>query len=563
VALAQNNPGRVWEIWNETWSYYRWRGLYGTPAELFHFNKINYDFIKKVDPSAIVMATDSKLVREAEDWVSYKGGIDDLLQLGYLRFSEIANYHAYGMITPDAIEVIKKRLWNYGRDQLIWSTETGLVKGPQAVLFHLLRHKAYGVDKIFYYNEEAGGYSDFFDDLDAPTDELAAFSTLSRNLGDGKYLGQLEQDEVQWFFFANKKQLCAVVLSSDKSKVKIPTDPKRTTRVSDMFGNEVRLSESVLVLSNRPLFVLDPSPELLAQGIESELQWRASRMKDKVQELSDLPAYVPGKTKEYFEALGKFAETLTIRRTSLAADENELRLGGEFLEIFDNLAILQTRRGEMKVLPSDLSLVEKKILETEAEIFSRTKQNGALLNSERLLSRAKKNTLLARDLLLEKELCGAGVLLARAQADLSASSAWMKRETVADIYRPKIYFRSLKRLLRSDVYNFIPGKEQKAVVSVANPFSTPLAVQLELILPADWNSDRKSFVAAIPPFSRQNFDIKLSAPSAAKKGDIVEIQVREKNGVVETHKAQVVMVDQLPAIPILSEKKEDDLLPGN
>ena len=38
---------RVYEIWNEAWSYYRLRGLHGTAGEAFELFKVSYEALKK------------------------------------------------------------------------------------------------------------------------------------------------------------------------------------------------------------------------------------------------------------------------------------------------------------------------------------------------------------------------------------------------------------------------------------------------------------------------------------------------------------------------------------
>ncbi|MBL8991814.1 MAG: discoidin domain-containing protein, partial [Spirochaetia bacterium] len=377
VAKAQSNPGRVWEIWNETWSYFRWRGLYGTAAELFHFNRVNYDFLKKNDPGSLVVATDAKLVQQGDTWTSYKKGIEDLLDLGYLRFSDLANYHAYGFIEIDKIETIKNRLWNYGRDQQIWCTETGNVKGPQGLLTHMIRLRSYGVDRIFDYNPS--GFADFFDASDAPTDELAAFSSLSRNLADGRYLGHLEKDGANWYFFAAKARLVSVVLSSGEVNLAIPLDSGKGGKILDIWGNEVPASGKVRVATNQPLFVFEPAPPIFAAALDAELKGRTSRFPEK--SFQPLPPLNEGDPSAYFSGLEKFAQTLASRRTSLAADEDELKWGGEMLEVLDALSMLRARRNEASFPKADLNAVEKNLKAVEAAIFAKTRQSGALLNA--------------------------------------------------------------------------------------------------------------------------------------------------------------------------------------
>lgn len=559
VEKAKANPGRVWEMWNETWSYFRWRGLYGTAGELFHFNRMNYEFLKNIDPESLVVATDAKLVQQGDTWTSYKRGIEDLLDLGYLRFSDLANYHAYGFIEIDKIETIKNRLWAYGRDQQIWCTETGNVKGPQGLLTHLCRLRSYGVDKIFDYNPS--GFADFFDASDAPTDELAAFSSLTRNLADGRYLGRLERDGADWYFFAAKSRLVSVVMSPGEASLTTPFGDAKTGKILDIWGNEIPASGKVRVATNLPVFVIEPSPQLLALALDTELKSRTGRFPGKT--FQPIPALNENDPAAYFAALEKFAQNLAPRRASLAADEIELKWGGEILEIIDSLSMLRARKNEIPVFKANLSDVEKNLKAVESAIFSKTKQNGALLNAERLLSRAQKQVQFAGPLLAERDEKGASVLLSRAEADLSAAKAWSAKEKVTEIYKPKSYFRSYKRLLRSDVYNFVPGKEQRAVVSAANPFSHPLKIELELVLPSGWSAEKNAFQTEIAPFSRQNFEIKITPSASAKKGEVVEILVKEKNGRIETHRAQAVVIDQLPPTPILTEKKTDDLLPGN
>jgi len=559
IRETQGFPGRVWEMWNETWSYYRWRGLRGTPGELFHFYRENYQRLKAKDPGVAVMATDTGLVKEGESIFTYRGLTDELLELGYLRFTDIANYHAYGPILPQYPAVIKKRLWAWGRDLPLWDTETGRIMGAGPLTQQALLHRFLGVERVFLYNDE-NGFSDFFAPDGSPTDDLAAYSAVARNLGDALPLGRIQQDGVDYYLVAAKKHLLAVLVPLAPSALRLSVDPSRALSIQDYHGNGMAAKGEIKVASNEPLYVWNPSPELLARALAAELE---TRFAAGAKAVAELPKLSPASASPYFAALLQYRAGLAARREGAMANSEELRVGGELLEILDNLAILQARRGESQNPPADLKALALRGGELNRMIQEKTRQNSLLLNAERLSSRASR--LLDQARVLDKEGDGPGcaILSQRIASDFKAAAAYAANETPSALYRPKLAFRSLKRLLRSDIYNFIPGRAQPALICVANPYSHPLPVDLEVVLPPGWTMDLASTRATVAPLSRHNFEFTVTASAAAKKGDLVEILVKERSAVVAPHRAQAVVVDRLPPLPVLSDKKEDDLQPGN
>ncbi|MBI4977183.1 MAG: discoidin domain-containing protein [Spirochaetes bacterium] len=569
VDIAKSLPHRTYEIWNETWSYYRWRGLYGTPAELMHFNRINYEEIKRRDPSSLVFITDTRLGRTDSDLFSYAKLADDMLDLGLLRFTDIATYHAYGMASQKFVETIKQRLWNFGRDMQLWDTETGRYLTPVKITRSMADHRRFGADKIFIYNQDSDDIAERFarfytpDEDKRPTEELVAFSAMARNLDDGLFLGCMERDGALLYLFANKGSAVVCAIASDKgdASITIPPDTKRGAYQLDIFGNRTVHTGSATVPAQRPLYIVNPAPEFILECISSELNTRAS-LGNKTITASDIPVFSAASSAAYAGELETFRLKLAAGRTNASMDGNALYDANFMLDILDGYRVLRARqdKAHRTNVNADLYPVAELI---EKGITAKTKQNGALLNAERMLSRARKYLQFATALAAEGDEPGRQVMLSTAQYHLQAARSYLAKESPSPIYSAKMYFRSLKSELRSDVYDFIPGKAQPAVVSIANPFSKRMKGVITIAIPDGVTADKTTFTYDTAPFSRDNFTCSVSAGISMKKGSTFEIRVTDTTGIL-AHIARCRIVDTMPPAPVLLQKKATDAVtPGN
>ena len=150
--VAKASPFRVYEIWNEAWSYYRLRGLHGTPGEAMQLFRESYEALKKADPEAMVYPTDTGAALKESPYAFREFG-RDMFELGYLRWADLMSYHSYGMMDYGRLENYRANMWNYGRDFEMWSTETAASGQPfHRLMESLLSHRVWGNGKTFIYN---------------------------------------------------------------------------------------------------------------------------------------------------------------------------------------------------------------------------------------------------------------------------------------------------------------------------------------------------------------------------------------------------------------------------
>jgi hypothetical protein len=139
----------------------------------------------------------------------------------------------------------------------------------------------------------------------------------------------------------------------------------------------------------------------------------------------------------------------------------------------------------------------------------------------------------------------------------------LAREKMADLYKPKSYFRSHKRLIRSERYCFPGGRPQEAVITLANPFGHELAGTLEVTPPSGWEADRLKIAYRVPPMSRQLLDLKLTAPKEFKPGETVLFKAKDRDGNFPAITAELEILKKIPPYPVLDGPISGGELTGN
>ena len=184
-------------------------------------------------------------------------------------------------------------------------------------------------------------------------------------------------------------------------------------------------------------------------------------------------------------------------------------------------------------------------------IIVRTGNNGALLNTERLTSRAQKQIQYAAMYEDDNDAVARDILLACAADDLANAQGRMAAEPVADIYKAKTYFRSHKRSLRSELFCFPNGRWQEAVITLANPFGKTLSGNLALTLPSGWQAGSPKIAYQVGPVSRQLLKIELKAPNEFKADWQGKIELKDENGNFPAISADCEIVKEVPPCPVL------------
>ncbi|HBE01401.1 MAG TPA: hypothetical protein DC049_02855 [Spirochaetia bacterium] len=568
--LSKNFRYRSYEIWNEVWSYYRWRGLYGTPAEYMNFLNVSYIEIKKIDPDACVVTTDVKAIHDLNDGISYRHFANDLFDLGYLRYSDAAVYHAYGEPKFNYIENIKKKMWGYARDMQIWNTETGRLIKPDKIAEWLSLARMYGVDKIYVYNEEDEVYNfcDFFDENGATAD-LAFFSTYIKSLGEALYIGYLSEDDNNQYLFVNKDKavvVCVVKTGEGDHSLSIKPDIKRSSELIETFGNKIPFNGYAMLKPDRPFFVMNPSEEYVCKCISAEFQRRMQLgFKQSIAFTEDIPVFkAPMKIDDFKETILSFEKKLIDRRITGKSADDFLYDSALFLDIIKNYKMLLARRGEYTPRKNNLAFIKNSIQKIKTDIKSKTGQRGSLLNTERLLSRAEKYILQIPLYLLDKDELAAQVILEYAAIDLETSKVYMNTEKSVEIYKPKIFFRTMKQNLRSEIFNFVPGTDQEGIVSIGNPFFEKIEGRITITGTSGIDYSPKSFDYNVDPLSRSLYKIMVKTAPTLKIGENIKIIFSDDSKKIESKTYNCIIIDKMPKAPIPNKNNvEDGVLPGN
>lgn len=540
---------RVYEIWNEAWSYYRLRGLHGTAGEAFELFKVSYEALKKADPQSMAYSTDVK-PEASDNRYAFKNFGRDLLDLGYLRYTDLLSYHGYGIANPKLIERIRRNAWDYGRDFELWSTETAVEGRPFYELMEsLLIYRASGNGKTFIYT---GSLWAPLMEKDSPTMILIGQAALIRNLGDTLPLGYAESDGVRQYLFANGGKAVVVLFTGSATPVKINVPLSAGSEVTDVFGRNLNPQQAVLT-KDSPVFVSNPAvgfiktamaekiKDYAAKALESSTQ---SQLKDLADKIITIPDANLGMT------LNDMEQELRKQRRTESAEF--LYSSNNVLDLLINCRIMLARNSKEKI-KTDVTLtgIREKLTAQWKAVIARTGNNGALLNTERLTSRAQKQIQYATMYEDDNDVVARDILLACAADDLANAQTRMSAEPVADIYKSKIYFRSHKRSLRSELFCFPNGQWQEAVITLANPFGKTLSGNLALTLPPGWESKPARIAYQAGPVSRQLLKIELKAPGEFNADWQGKIEIKDENGNFPTIFADCEIVKKVPPCPVL------------
>lgn len=557
--VAKASPFRVYEIWNEAWSYYRLRGLHGTPGEAMQLFRESYEALKKADPEAMVYPTDTGAALKESPYAFREFG-RDMFELGYLRWADLMSYHSYGMMDYGRLENYRANMWNYGRDFEMWSTETAASGQPfHRLMESLLSHRVWGNGKTFIYNGSlwAPLYSD-----GRPHKNLVAMAAMIRELGDALPLGFEENGDVTAYLFANGGTPVAVLFSKSAEPAEIDLPLSRNSVVRDVFGRELDAKQPVLSLDN-PVFVRDPAPEAVVRLAAAQLDFLAKHAR-KNGEWARIAAERLRKAEKggLIDAVRAEVKRISAFRGSLESDV--LYDTNLVLDVLTNLEICLARREREEVsAPATVKELRRAVAGQWEAIRARTGDNGVLLDSERLTSRAQKEVQFAMQYDSDGDAVARDIWLNRAAADLANAGARTASEKMTELYKTKSYFRSHKILIRSELYCFPAGKPQEAVITLANPTGTPRRGTLSVELPEGWKADRTELAYEVPPLSRRLLRMELTAPASFRKEWRGKIVVTDRDGNFPAVQADCRIVEKVPPYPVLGGSISTGEFTGN
>ncbi len=566
--LKKDPHVRAYEVWNEAWSYYRLRGLNGTAAEAVEIFKVSYDALKKADPDAIVYSTDVK--PEAKDnQYAFKNFGRDVLDLGYLRYNDLLSYHGYGKANPAGIEQIRRNGWAYGRDFELWNTETATEGRPfHELMESVLLSRDCGADKIYLYSSPH--FAPLLGDQ-APHLNLVAQAAINRYLEDSLPLGSDRNSAVRSYLFAGGNKLAAVLFTDSTSPVKIESGiADSNSSICDIYGRKISADETVLA-QNRPLFVINPSPSFVKKTIVARFETIASESQDKnarellssfAAEIKKLPDSekksggllgllgLSSSSDPLADAFVKMENTLNEKRK--AASDEFLYSTNKALDIMLYYKLVDARKNESsQKAPCSVSEMRKKIDIQWKAIYAKTGNNGALLNTERMNSRAQKLAQLALYYDDDQDPIARDIYLNAAESALAESKSRIAKEEISSIYKTKSYFRSHKILLRSELFCFPAGQWQEAVISLANPLGKEISGNLQMSLPEGWEAKTMTIPYKVAPQSRQLIKIELKAPASFKPGWKGIIKLKDDKTIFPDINADCKIVKTVPPYPVL------------
>lgn len=547
--VKQASPHHVHEIWNEAWSYYRLRGLHGTAGEAAQLFRVSYEALKKADPDAPVYATDVK-PEMIENRYAFKNFGRDLFELGFLRYNDLLSYHSYGIMTYPRLEKMRRNLWDFGRDFELWSTETAVEGKPAYMLMEsLAAHRGFGNGKTFIYSGSRWAPLS----LDGqPTLYLVAQAALCRALGDALPLGSFEADGIRCFVFANGPEAVAVLFTDSEQ----PVTPKFAAgELEDMFGRKV-----TTVSKEEPAIARKAPLALVRKALAERIAFHATEAGGEgCQPLSARIAAAPDAG--FAKLLDREIAELRKQRRTLSDDR--LYTSGKILDLLSNARIMLARRDGAKFDAPTLAAVRKAVAGEWRAATGKTGNNGVLLNTERLISRAQKEMQYAAEYDSDGDATARDFWLQSAADNLANAKARLGGEGIAKLYRTKSYFRSHKRLIRSERYCFPGGRAQEAVITLANPFGHELKGTLEVTPPPGWTSDRMEIPYQVPPMSRQLLDLKLTAPKEFKPGETVLFKATDRDGNFPEITAELEVLKKIPPYPVLDGPLSGGELTGN
>ena len=555
--VKQASPFRAHEVWNEAWSYYRLRGLHGTAGEAVNLFRLSYEALKKADPEALVYFTDVK-PEFGESPYGFRQFGRDIFELGALRWTDLLSYHSYGVMTYPRLEKIRRNAWNFGRDFDLWSTETAVEGQPAYTLLEsIVSHRAAGNGKTFLYTGNL--WAPLM--LDGkPTFYLVAQAALSRNLGDALPLGNFKRGNVRIYLFANGKNPAAVLFTDSTTPVKLPLSSARVATAEEMFGRKLDATAPILSRET-PVFLRNVPDSMVRAALAEQIAFHSSEPEgkqfrpliDKLMKCSD---------KQFTALLDReIAAIRTMRRTASA---EQLYVSNKVLDLLVHARIMLARRSGTDSVPAaHLPALCRKIDAAWKAAGQRTGGNGALLNTERLISRAQKEMQFAEMYASDGDTVARDLFAACAADDLANAEARLPQEKVAKIYKSKSYFRSHKRRIRSELYCFPNGRQQEAVVTLANPFGRELPASMTVTVPAGWKAVQDRLTGTVPPFSRLLLKLEITAPEKFTPGEKAKILLRDENGNFPPIEAECEILKKIPAYPVLGGPISSGEFTGN
>ena len=557
--LQQVSPFRAYEMWNEAWSYYRLRGLHGTPGEAALLFKETYELLKQIDPEAMVYPTDIGALM-IDNPYTFKNFGRDMFELGFLRWADLFSFHSYADMDFKLLETYRRNMWNYARDFEMWSTETATEGKPfYRFMRSMLNHRIWGNGKTFIYNGNlwAPLYLD-----GKPHLNLAAYSAMIRELGDALPLGWQEKDGITAFLFANGNTPVAVLFTESENPLKINIATTENSRVTDIFGNQTDPEKPVLAVDN-PVFVANPANEAVQELFAARMDFLAQHAYSQRDFAAKTATLIRSVTFDKLpEAVVQAIRQLDEIRPDLQGDE--LYDSNMVLEQLTNMEIFFTRA---KLLPQfnkvNIATPEKIYPEAWNSVYSLTGHNGVMPDTERLLSRSQKLSQQANAYMPDGDSQAAAILAIRAEQDLQNAYQRMEKEEILPVYKTKTYFRSHKRFIRSELYCFPAGKPQEAVISLANPTGKPLEGKIKLQLPEGWTVATDTIDCVVAPLSRQNISVNITAPAKLDEKFRGKIIIHDMNGNFPEISAECQIVEKTPPFPVLGGAMSTGMFTGN
>jgi len=518
------SPFRAYEVWNEAWSYFRLRGLRGTPGEAMQLFRESYQYTKNLDPESLVYPTDTKPESVSNPY-GFRNFGPDMMQLGMLRWADLFSFHTYGPMTQDKMSAFRRTMWDFGRDMDMWSTETAVEGSPYYELMEsLCAHKSGGCSKIFIYsgNLWAPLYLN-----GKPTMNLAVMAVLLGNLGDALPVGVYYFDRFRLYTYVNGGETVGAVFTDSAEAIPLTADFAGAKTV-DLFGNQGDAA-TAKVSQKLPLIVRNLPEILLKKVVANELLKIADANPDAG--LDDLLNRIINRLNASPELPTDVALTLdTVTKFRHQTSHDTLYYANLTEDVLFALQMMYVRKSGKTVADIDPAQVQGEVAAMWQEINAKTKGDGSLLNCERLTSRAQKQLQFAREYRTDKDFAAANLLLAAARDNLKNSQDRFKAEKVYNIYKSKIYFRAAKRQLRSELFCFGNGQAQKAVITLANPFGRELTGKLKISVPANWEVAQKEVDYQVPAYSRTLLECEITAPKEFKVGDTYKIVLTDLSG---------------------------------
>lgn len=278
---------RHWEIWNEPYFKYYWKG---TAEEYVKLVATAKDVIKQIDPNlkivgGVLSPFEFRWSKEAFD-----AGLLENIDVLSIHFSEVDYSDA---ILKRFIDEVRRR----GFDGEIWNTEARVYSQEYAVrdtvgeksrIFHrnasieivrlLLENIAYGVDKIFYYHQinpdrrnipqKCISYDDrkittgMWGRNNNPKSMLATYTSLVYMLRDTKFLEKLTYSGASFYLFSKNDYAVAAQLNNFDYKKCQPISEKLSGSCNaehyDLQANKVEYSGNVVapILDGDPWYLV-------------------------------------------------------------------------------------------------------------------------------------------------------------------------------------------------------------------------------------------------------------------------------------------------------------------